>query len=246
MFYLLGIDDTDNEHSPSTGQHGRELGAFLESEGISRLLSVTRHLLLQGKSLPGVHENAAACLLVESTLDRRRDLELACRQFLLRNSARGSDPGFALTPWNLVTPEMAGWGKLAKQELLDRQDAIQLARKTGISIAGLTGSGKGVIGALAAIGLFHSGNDGRYYWLPGLRGLNGIYSTDELMTACPIDRLENQFGRRPIPRDKIFIDGWARPILRDGKALLLLEASEKGKPYDWETLSRDEVEALSQ
>ena len=244
MFYLIGIDDTDNESTPCTGQLGWELGLRLESLGDCRLLSVTRHLLLQNKALPGCGENAAACLLIESTPEKHRDLELASRQYLLRNSARGADPGFVLAPWNLITPAISAWGRLAKQELLNRQDAMQLVRSAGIAAAGLIGSGKGVIGALAAVGLFHTGSDGRYYWLPGLRELNGIYSVDELMTACPFDRLENRYGRRPIPRERIFIDGWARPILRDGKALLLLEASEKGKPYDWETLSREEVEVL--
>lgn len=245
MFYLIGIDNTDNKHSPGTGCLGWELGALLESEGISRLISVTRHKLYQKESLPGFHENVAACLLVESTLERCRDLELACRQYLLRHSAPGSDPGLALSPWSLVPPALTAWGRLAKQEHLNRQDAMQLARSNGISVTGFTGSGGGVIGALAAIGLFHSGNDGRYIWLPGLRELSGNYTVDELMTACPFDRLENRYGRRPIPRERIFIDGWARPILRDGKSLLLLESSEKGKPYEWETLSQDEVEAIA-
>jgi len=246
MFYLIGIDDTDNENAPCTGQLGWELGLVLETLGYCRLLSVTRHMLLQDHSITGNRENAAACLLIESDLEHRRDLELACRQYLLRNSAKGAEPGYALAPWSQLTPAISTWGKLAKQEALKRVDAMHLARSTGISAAGLAGTGRGVIGALAAIGLFHTGSDGRYYWLPGLRDLNGIYTVDELMTACPFDRLENRYGRRPIPRDRIFIDGWARPILRDGKALLLLEASEKGSPYEWETLNRDEVESLAQ
>lgn len=245
MFYLIGIDDTDNENTQCTGDLGWKMGLHLESLGYGRLISVTRHLLLQDNAQMAQRENAAACLLIESELDRRRDLELACRQYLLRNSATGAEPGYALAPWSQLTPAISAWGRLAKQEVLNRTDALQLARSTGISAAGFAGNGRGVIGALAAMGLFHTGSDGRYYWLPGLRDLNGIYSVDELMTACPIDRLENRYGRRPIPRDNIFIDGWARPILRDGKALLLLEASEKGKPYYWEALKRDEVEALS-
>jgi hypothetical protein len=245
MFYLIGIDDTDNQKSPDTSSLGWQLGLKLETDGSSRLISVTRHKLLQNPALPGVRSNSAACLLVESQAESRRDLELACRQYLLHASAPGSDPGFALTPWSQVTPAVVTWGKQAKQELLDRQGAISLARQTGISIAGLTGNGNGVIGALAAIGLFHTGNDGRYAWLPGLRELQGIYGVEDLMTACPFDRLENEYGRRPISRDQILFGEKARPILRDGKALLLLKASEKGLPYEWETLSMEEIEALS-
>lgn len=54
------------------------------------------------------------------------------------------------------------FGKMAKQAVTNKQAAYDLARETGIHLSEQGGTGDGVIGAIAGIGLRLSGNDGRY------------------------------------------------------------------------------------
>jgi hypothetical protein len=245
LLFIVGIDDTDNAGSINTGALAERMGLKLEARGHTHLVSVTVHQLFHHPAISQTNDNCCACLMVEADPERRRDVELNCREFLLAESAAGSDPGFALAAWNNVSPEIIGWGHLAKKELLKRQDAINLARENGISIAGFTGTGMGVIGALAAVGLFFSGNDGRCQWLPGLPKLKGILKLGELLHLCNIDRVENLHGRLPQVNDRINLGDQARPILRDSQSLLLVQSAKKGEPYEWVTLNEEKVKQLS-
>lgn len=237
MYYLIGIDDTDNNGTPSTGVLALQLGLVLEKNLHGRLLGVTSHQLLLHPSITHTSQNRCACILLEADSNTRRDIELLCRQSLLRGCAPGSDPGFALAPWSHVDLAIIEWGNLAKKSVLQRQEALRLARKFDISIAGFTGSGLGVIGALAAVGLCYDGNDGHYLWLPGLMDLKGILKASEIMDLCRIDQVENRYNRRPMPNDRIFFPGETHPLVRENQPLLLLQSAPKGEPYDWIALS---------
>ncbi len=245
MLFLIGLDDTDNNTTENTGSLAERLGFRLQERRLCQLVSITCHQLLKDPSIVYTSANQCVCLLVDADHDARRDLELACREFLLRECAPGSNAGFCLSAWTGVAPTVIAWGEQAKTTLLSRQEAISLARESNISIAGFTGSGVGVIGALAAAGLYFSGNDGRFLWLPGLHSLHGTYTFLELLNACRINRVENMRGRLPLPNHRINIGEGAYPILRDGKSLLLVEPAKKDDPYEWHTISKEKAISLS-
>lgn len=237
MQYLIGIDDTDNQGTEETGLLAQRLGMTLSKRMGVRLFSVTAHQLLLNPSIPHTSQNRCACILLEADATARREIELNCRQFLLRESAPGSDPGFTLAPWSNVDPAIIEWGRLAQQSVLQRQEALKLARKYDISITGFTGNGMGVIGALAAVGLLFDGNDGHFLWLPGLSELKGTLKAIEIMDLCDIHRVENRFGRKPQPNDRILFTEEVHPLVRDNRPLLLLQSAPKGEPYEWVALA---------
>lgn len=245
MFFLIGIDDTDSAASEGTGRHACRLGELITERRHGRLIAITRHRLLHHPDIYYTTTNSASCLLVDADTHARRDLELDCREFLRRYSAPASDPGFALADWREVSPEVVAWGRQAKHLRLYRSAAIELAKSQNISSAGFHGSGSGVIGALAAIGLFFSGNDGRVIWLPGLERLKGTLTLPVLLSTCYIDRVENLRGRRPMERDLINLGDSPTPVLRDGKPVLLLEAATRTDPYEWRAYTREEIEKIA-
>lgn len=245
MFFLIGIDDTDSPTSEGTTLHARRLGEVIEERRHGRLVSITRHQLFRHPDIYYTTTNSSACLLVDAPKEARRDLELDCREFLRRYSAPSSDPGFALAAWRDVSPEVVTWGRQAKHIRHFRSAAIELAKLNNISCAGFHGSGSGVIGALAAIGLYFSGSDGRFTWMPGLKRLNGTLTLPVLLSMCYIDRVENFRGRRPLERDLIYLGDAPTPVLRDGKPVLLLESAARGEPYQWRVYTREEIEKIS-
>jgi hypothetical protein len=246
MLFLIGLDDTDNNATENTCSLAERMGVKLQENRLCRLVSITSHQLLLDPSITYTSANQSVCLLVDADHNARRDLELACREFLLRECEPGSNAGFCLSTWSGVSPAIVAWGEQAKTALLTRREAISLARESSIAIAGFTGNGIGVIGALAAVGLYFSGNDGRFLWLPGLRNLHGIHKFIDLLNICSIGRVENMRGRRPLPNDRINVSDGAYPILRDGKSLLLVEPAKKDEPYEWLAISEKKAIQLSQ
>jgi len=245
MRFLIGLDDTDNPGTSSTGVLARQLGEHLEEKGFGKLESITRHQLIQSPLVPCTTRNSAICLTFEGDPNRRSELEMAVRSFIMREYAPGANAGFAMASWAQVSAEVFTWARLAKTRVLNRLDALRTARAAGIAIAGLTGSGEGAIGALAALGLRFRGEDGRFLWLPNLEILSGIYTYTELMDLVPFDSIETLKGKSPRPTVKINVGEWVRPILREGRCVLLVEEEHKEKAYDWYTLDMDKVRELT-
>ncbi len=248
MFFLIGIDDTDSASgvgNADTGALAIRLGHTIQERRFGYMLAVTRHQLLRHTDLPCTTDNSAICLLVEAGADARRDLELTCREFILRQSAPASDPGFALAAWSNLSSAIDTWGQQAKHMRLQRGTAVDLARSHGIAVAGFHGNGSGVIGALAALGLRSSGNDGHFIWLPGLDGVKGTLTMPALLNICAIDRIENFRGRNPLERELIKLGDSPTVLLRGGQSLLLLDACGRDDACQWRVYTPAELEHIS-
>jgi len=235
VYFLLGIDDTDSPTSQDTYALALSLGRQMESLSIARLVNLSCHQLWQYPSVSHTSENIASCLLLDAESDRLREIDLLCRQTLLRESAPGSNAGYALAAWNQFDPDVVVWGKTCKLTSLNRLDGIALARRCEIAIAGILGNGNGVIGALAAVGLRFEGNDGWIQWMPGLDSLRGVFTAMELTQRVSIDGIETERHKRPAITDRIIINDRLKPILLDGRIILPVRSAKKGADHDWET-----------
>lgn len=248
MFFLIGIDDTDSASgvgAEDTGALAIQLGFTLQERRFGRLLAATRHQLLRDDNLACTSDNTAICLLIEADADARRDIELTCREYILRHSAPASDPGFALAAWSNLSSAIDTWGQQAKHMHLQRSAAVELARAHGIAVAGFHGNGSGVIGALAAVGLRSSGNDGHFIWLPGLAGIKGRLTMPALLNMCAIDRIENFRGRNPLERELIDLGEAPTVLLRGGQSVLLLDACKRDDTCQWRVYTPAELEHIS-
>jgi len=237
MYFFLGIDDTDSTDAGDTSELALALGQELENLALAKLVNISAHQLIQQPTVPCTSSNCAACLYLDTAPERGREIDLACRQFLLASCEPGSNPGYTLAAVNQFSHEVAAWGKTAQLKLLQRQEALTLGRNNGLVVASIMGSGCGVIGALAAVGLRFEGNDGIVTWMPGLSGLSGVYTQIELTRYIRFDRIENERQRRPAFDERILIEGSFSPILRDGKVVLPVTAAKRGQNFEWQVIS---------
>jgi hypothetical protein len=244
MRYLVGVDDTDNLDTHGTGRLARDLASTLSSAGLAEIEGITRHQLLVDPRIRYTSHNSSACLTVDAQPDRLAALIEACREFLSTQSAPGSDAGLCVAAWEQVTESIGRFGQRAKQEVLTMAAALALAQPAGISLEGLTGDHGGVIGALAAIGLRWTGNDGRFLWLQGLREVSGVYTADQLRGAVPIERIQTIEGRDVPPADRIDLGEWVRPLLKHGQTLLLVEEAQHDN-CEWRVIGKDTLKQLS-
>ena len=237
--YLIGIDDTDNLETRGTGHRVRELADWLISNHLAEARGITRHQLLVDPQIPYTSHNSSACLSVDTEYEN--DVWEACRQFLMLTSAAGSDVGLCMAGWDGVRPEIMTFGRRAKAEVLTMLEAQQTASRSKIRSAGLTGTGGGIIGALAGIGLHREGNDGRFLWLPGLRALQGCYPVQHILTRGHVERICTLNGEALTPETMVDVGEWVRPLLRDGKSTLYVEEQN----HEWHIISKDRIKSLS-
>jgi hypothetical protein len=241
MRYLIGIDDTDNLESRGTGHRARQMAGALAQAGLAEVLGITRHQLLVSPEIPYTSHNSSACLLIDAELENEEQLWQACCDFLLRESAPGSDAGLCLADWQTVSAQVRAFGLRAKQVVLTQLEAEQTSLNNSIRLQGLTGTHGGVIGALAGVGLHREGNDGRFLWLPGLRELSGIHTAAEICTLGHIESIRPLEGLELSPETLVDVGEWVRPVLRGGQAILYVEEQNN----EWHILTKDHIKSLS-
>ena len=245
MHYYIGIDDTDNLESRGTGHRARQLGTMLQEAGIARLICITRHQLLVHKDIPYTSHNSSACLVMDCDSEKEAVLTSFCRDFLLRESAPGSDAGLCIASTSLINHGIENWGKNAKKIVLNKTLAHELANLNHIYLEGLTGEKIGVIGALAAVGLRHAGNDGRVLWLPMLRETEGIFSSTDLKNRLTVDKITTKDGTEIGDYDTIRADNWIRPVMRENKITLIVEKTEDHGQYKWQHVPKEYIKSIS-
>lgn len=239
MKYLIGVDDADSPKLPTTGELVRRLAESLQRDRVAEPQGVTRHQLLAKKHIPYAAHNSAICLSVDAE-DMEGVWETA-RDFMALESERHSNAGLCIGPWEAVGRDVIAWGRRAKEALLAIEEAQQVAAKSRVRLGVVKGNGNGVIGALAAIGLHREGNDGRFLWLPGLFELHSRCSVGEILERSAIDRVCSlQEVELPIG-ELVEIGDGARPVLRNGQAMLYVEE----KKYGWTVLDKERVKSLS-
>jgi hypothetical protein len=248
MKVLIGIDDTDNKDSRGTGYTSRQLASAIENEKFGKVLGITRHQLYVHPEIPYTSQNSSACLEMKSKVGIER-LKQFCRNFMLQNAADGSDVGLCIAKGDDVNLNVVNWGQKAKSVVLNKAEAIDLANRSTIYLEGLTGTKDGIIGALAAIGLRKSGNDGRFIWLNAAKNLRNIEQNilpvQFLLTNTGINKVQSIENKIIKKTDKINLNGWARPILKNNKAVLIVEKTLNNSHYEWKCAAKEWVKDLS-
>lgn len=244
--YFIGVDDTDNLESRGTGFRARGLGEFLAANALATVTGITRHQLLVDPRIPYTSHNSSACLTAMADPARAGDLIAACRAYLERESASGADAGLCMAPAGAPADALREFGARAKREVLTRTEALALAEEAGAWLEGITGTHDGLIGACAAVGLRAAGNDGRFLWLPGLRELSGVYAAGDLRAAAHIDAVHAVDGTAVAPAERVDVGEWVRPVLREGRAVLLVEPVTGTEPVaEWRVAAKELIKARS-
>jgi tRNA(Ile2) C34 agmatinyltransferase TiaS len=217
MIYI-GIDDTDNLDSRGTGHLARQIADQLTPD--FSLLGVTRHQLLIDPRIRYTAKNscAAICLDGTSEVDISILLERVAKM-IAAEFVSGSDPGLCVAT-AATSAEMTSFGQRAQREILSQAEAFRLAEQHGALLQALGGDGSGVIGALAAVGLAASGDDGRYVLVGRSRQVSGLLEVNQILEAgiLAVQTLDGQ----PVQSGLVLADK-LRPARRSAQAVLYVE-----------------------
>ncbi len=238
MRYLIGVDDTDDSKAPGTDALVRRLAEWLQSDRLAEPYGITSHQLYAHKPVAYTGHNTAVCLAAEA--ENVEGVWETARDFLALESVEKANAGLALARWDAVSRDVIELGRRAKGEVVKLEEAQQVAAHSRVRVAPVRGDGRGVVGAVAAIGLHRTGNDGRYSWIPGLAGLQGKHSVNDLLERSRIERVCSVDGRELPVNVLVDVGDAPRPILQDGRATLLVEEKKHG----WTALDKQELKHL--
>ena len=215
--FFIGLDDTDTLESRGTGHLARQIAAALATE--YPVLGVTRHQLLLDPRVPCTKNNSSATILLnaDGDLDPIALLDRV-RALVLDDYLPGSDPGLCVT--HAVPAAVTEFGRRAQRHLVTQDEARALAAAHGLPLLGLGGTKDGIIGALAAVGLAASGEDGRYVLVGRSRELSGLQPVSTLQAAgiSAVQTLDAQ----PVTSGLVQTDK-LRPARRGGRPVAVVE-----------------------
>jgi len=180
MILFIGMDDTDNRESRGTGHLARAAATLLSAR--YAVLGVVRHQLFFDSRVPYTKNNSSAAILLQTNEGTDPgEVFQQVKAMMEADFQPGSDPGLCVAV--SVPDEIIQFGRRVKVDLVTQGEARQLAARAGMPLEGLGGTEGGVIGALAAVGLAASGEDGRYIQVGRLRELTGLQPVPALLSA---------------------------------------------------------------
>jgi hypothetical protein len=184
-----------------------------------RVLGVIRHQLLVDPRVPCTRNNSSATVV----LDGNGNVDITTlvdrvRELMLGDLQPGSDPGLCVA--GAVPAAVIEFGRRVQRQLVTQTEARGLAAAHGITLLGLAGTQDGVIGALAAVGLAASGQDGRYVLVGRSRELAGMQPVEALLEAG-IVAVQTPEGE-PVRSGLVAVDK-LRPARRGGEPIAVVE-----------------------
>ncbi|MCA9069646.1 MAG: hypothetical protein KDA84_12015 [Planctomycetaceae bacterium] len=242
MIYV-GLDDTDTLDSPGTNQIAKAIVRDLADR--FECVLILRHQLLDDPRVPYTSKNGSASVLLKPLTEELRsasDDELCdwvfeeFRTGLKQHFVPGSDPGLCVAV--SVPPEVVEYGQQCKRELMSQTDARDFAQQHQIRLEGLGGTQDGVIGALAAIGLAASRNDGRVVKLgTWADDLTGPHPVETVLSRNVLVR--NVETKQTIKQGIVDVGKHLRPNYRQGQVVLFAEPAHSDRPHvggDWKAV----------
>jgi len=232
MRVYVGFDDTDTiDADRGTGKLARRFEDRLP-EGC-RLWGVVRQQLLVDARVPYTSHNSSACVVLE--LEDPQGLKGIIERAAAHIGANfldGSDPGLCVAAvWAPGLAELADFGRQCTCRVVNQKAA--LAAAAGVHLSAHGGSGDGIIGAAAAVGLTAAGWCGRFIEFGLLREYPDMVRVKDLeahrIAVVSVDR----DAAIPGPADMVLTNRWVRPRLMGGRPVLLVRGAGRGA---WENI----------
>ncbi|MHC1697285.1 MAG: hypothetical protein AB9919_04290 [Geobacteraceae bacterium] len=246
MTVLVCIDDTDSIDSRGTGELADLLTKEVENRGWGKCRSITRHQLYVHPDIPYTSHNSSMCFIAEMDTVHLGALTEYASDFLARESAEGSDPGLCIAVAEHLpqTDALIEFGYRAKRSVIEMHEAYGLATEAGIHLSSHGGTGQGVIGALAGVGLRLGGNDGKMRGSLSIPATNGVASVEDILRHSEVDVVRNLEGVSLAPEERVRFVDKVKTVLMGGKfVLLVLPDDANAVSSQWKTCTRKQLKA---
>jgi hypothetical protein len=222
MNLFIAIDDTDNKESVGTGRLSRMLAVELSRKGLAGNIGITRHQLLVHPDIPYTSHNSCACIEAIAKCSAIEEVATVSRAFLIENYHETANPGLCVANKDSVPDALKQFGYRAQREVINIEEARELAKRLGVFVWWYGETGQGCVGSLAGIGLRSTGNDGRFIDLAGIRDLKGVMSVGNILQQTAIHKVVSVSGEVLNDKEVIDTQDWIRPTLNNNQVVLFV------------------------
>ncbi len=203
MFLRVGLDDTDSNKGMCTTYVMARIIDEVVNKGFGRLIGHPRLIRLNPTCPYKTRGNAALAVLFETRHSEDiKEIAIKFTEELAEMEEDATDPGLVFYKGEEVPNEIAQFSDRAVREMVGLKEALFLIKKYGIEYRKFK-EGKGLIGALAAIG--NRFPHGRTYELiayraPEYRGRprlvdeKSVFQMDEETKGCTFDNVDPDTG----------------------------------------------------
>jgi hypothetical protein len=184
------------------------------------------------------------CFLADIQEEILLDFIRHASEFLVIESALGSDPGLCVAVDERINnyQPLITFGYKAKEAILIKEEAYDLARGLGIHLSEHGGTGQGVIGALAGVGLRLSGNDGRFRGKHQIESIQGATRVQDIYEQANINSVKSVNGQVLAGHELILLGEKVKSVLLNGQSVLLVEpAKNNDQKIFWQTLPHEKI-----
>ncbi|ETA79215.1 hypothetical protein [Youngiibacter fragilis] len=249
MKTIFCIDDTDNITSTrGTGELAAMLIGEIESRGWGKGGYIVRHQLFVHPDVPYTSHNSSMSFTLDVEEDALSEIIGFSGRFLEEMSEPGSDPGLCAAVTDKLNDSLSliEFGKDAKCTVLTKYDAYSLADRLGIHLSEHGGTGMGVIGALAGVGLRLKGTDGRVRGKYFEDEKNQIKSVKDILSNSTIEVVSTKDGIALDGDEKVLLGEKVKGVYMYGRSVLLVcqnLAADKEAP--WQTCPMEYIKSIS-
>lgn len=240
--FFVCIDDTDNLESKGTGHLAEILRRDIEKLFGGKTSRITRHQLFVSDDIPYTSHNSAMCFTGEVEAGSFDDMVRYAGELLERMSAEGSDPGLCVAVADRINERerLISFGCDATCRVLTKESAFRLAADAGVHLSEHGGTGGGIIGALAGVGLRLGGNNGRFKGWLTVKESDRIITVEKLLKDYDIEEVRGVSGEIPEAGDSISLDERIKTVLLDGRCVLPVKKNA-AENSEWVNLGKDEI-----
>lgn len=227
MKLMICMDDTDNLESKGTGWLVEDACREMTAMGWGTYSMISRHQLFVHPDIPYTSHNSSMVFTAESDVAPEKYAEFLSA-YLETHSAPGSDPGLCIVPepGAETCKALMSFGLRAKKEVLTKSQAYALAEELGIHLSEHGGTGGGIIGALAGIGLRLQGNDGRFRGWYHLGQAGSVMTAGELRSYESIEDIRTPDNAPIDDARRIRISDQLKTICMNGRSTLLVHPAD--------------------
>lgn len=244
MQILLCIDDTDSIDSRGTGELADMIAGAIEEYGWGKCSWITRHQLLLDPAVPYTSHNSSMCFQADIANGCLQQVIDYASDFLVRECHPESDPGLCVAVIDEVpdNKSLIDFGYKAKQAVVTKEEAYGLARRLSIHLSEHGGTGQGIIGALAGVGLRLSNNDGRVKGKIKIDVPDNIITVQDLCSHPGVDKVRSFDGRYLDDSETVLLGNMVKPVIVEGQTVILVQQSNNNDGRTvWKTCSKDQL-----
>jgi tRNA(Ile2) C34 agmatinyltransferase TiaS len=232
----VGLDDTDIVGSPGTNQLARSILKQLGTAAEGAV--ICRHQLFFDRRVPYTSKNGSASIVLPRAASADRDaLVDRVRPVMRAWFIEGSDPGLCVA--KAVPEAVQDFGRRCQREILTQDEAHALAIHMSVHLEGLGGTEQGVIGALAAVGLAATGEDGRVIQLTTWPYPDEFAGPQDVaaIRARGVEEIRRTDSGALITTGVVDIGKHLRPNVRHGRIVLFVApAVDAGTSAAWQAV----------